>query len=58
MSARNTIATVFTTQDPETGIFSMAGPPFTSLRSDTYHAWTLIGACTYILISVQFTVLN
>ncbi|KAK0200591.1 Six-hairpin glycosidase [Desarmillaria ectypa] len=49
----NSLSTMFTLMDPETGALPHAGPPFNIYLqgSDTYHAWTLIGAHNYYLYS-------
>lgn len=51
--AKNSLSTLFALQNPSTGALPYAGPPFGSYinGSDTYHAWTLIGAYNYFLYS-------
>lgn len=47
--SRNSLATMFSAMNPETGALPMAGPPLNILDSDPYHMWTLIGTHTYVL---------
>lgn len=50
---KNALATMFSLQDPVTGILPMAGPPLSIVGSDTYHAWNLIGTYNYYLYSAD-----
>ncbi|KAI0075162.1 glycoside hydrolase family 78 protein [Panus rudis PR-1116 ss-1] len=49
LPARNSLATMFSLQDPDTGGLPYSGPVLNFSGSDTYHAWTLIGAYNYYL---------
>ncbi|KAK0451160.1 Six-hairpin glycosidase [Desarmillaria tabescens] len=53
ISTRTALSTLFASMDPATGALPFAGPPLTLYLqgSDTYHAWTLIGAHNYYLYS-------
>ncbi|KAL5507624.1 hypothetical protein ACEPAH_7080 [Sanghuangporus vaninii] len=54
---KNALATLFSLMDPTTGRLLYCGPPLctigdvatSGLKSDTYHAWTLIGVHTYFI---------
>ena len=48
---RNALSTLFSEMNPATGALPYAGPPLSLQGSDTYHAWTLIGAYNYYLYS-------
>ncbi|KZT00384.1 glycoside hydrolase family 78 protein [Laetiporus sulphureus 93-53] len=47
--ARNSIESIFSEQNPETGELPYSGPPLSEQGSDTYQAWTLIGTYNYYL---------
>ncbi|CCM00985.1 uncharacterized protein FIBRA_03033 [Fibroporia radiculosa] len=53
--ARNSLSTSLSLQDPTTGALPFAGPPVYGYVSDTYHAWTLLGAYNYYLYSGDIT---
>ena len=44
---RNALSTMFAAQNPLTGALPESGPPLSQQGSDTYHAWTLVGAHNY-----------
>lgn len=44
---RNALSTMFAAINPITGALPESGPPLSQHGSDTYHAWTLIGAHNY-----------
>ncbi|KZV78168.1 Six-hairpin glycosidase, partial [Exidia glandulosa HHB12029] len=48
---RNALETMFAAINPTTGALPESGPPLSQLGSDTYHAWTLVGARNYFLYS-------
>ncbi|MDP9150476.1 MAG: hypothetical protein M3O36_11130 [Myxococcota bacterium] len=54
-SVRNSLDTLFAGQNVTTGEFPRSGPPLNTqggkTTSDTYHLWTLVGACNYFLYS-------
>ncbi|MDP9036851.1 MAG: hypothetical protein M3O50_18795 [Myxococcota bacterium] len=54
-TVRNSLDTMFAGQNPTTGELPRSGPPLNTqggkTTSDTYHLWTLIGACNYFLYS-------
>ena len=51
IASRNALSTLFSEINPITGELPMSGPPLSIQGSDTYHAWTLIGAYNYFLFS-------
>ncbi len=55
LTIKNSLDTLFAGQDAATGEFPRSGPPLNGQNghttSDTYHLWTLIGACNYYLYS-------
>ena len=51
ISTRNALSTLFSLQNPETGQLPYSGPVLNLGNSDTYHAWSLIGAYNYHLYS-------
>lgn len=57
ISTRNSLTTLYALQAPS-GMLPFAGPPLTLdynyIKSDTYHAWTLVGTYTYVLYSGDF----
>lgn len=55
---KNSLLVMFTTQDPNTGALNASGPPIDSSNSDTYIAWTLIGAHNYVLYSGDLDFVN
>ncbi|KAK0454256.1 Six-hairpin glycosidase [Desarmillaria tabescens] len=48
---RNSLSTMFSLMNPETGMLPYCGPLLGLEGSDTYHGWTLIGAHSYYLYS-------
>ena len=58
ISTRNALTTLYALQS-SSGMLPYAGPPldlagYPFIASDTYHAWTLVGAYTYVLYSGDF----
>ncbi|KAF8153876.1 glycoside hydrolase family 78 protein [Crassisporium funariophilum] len=51
LPTRNALSTMFAAINPKTGALPESGPPLSQQGSDTYHAWTLIGAYNYYLYS-------
>ncbi|PPR00991.1 hypothetical protein CVT24_000284 [Panaeolus cyanescens] len=49
ISTRNALDTMFAAMNPDTGELPESGPPLSQKGSDTYHAWTLIGAHNYYM---------
>lgn len=54
-ASKNSLLTVFSVINPETGALPYCGPPLcavgslASTTSDTYHMWTLVGVYSYVL---------
>lgn len=46
---RNALSTMFANINPQTGALPESGPPLSQLGSDTYHCWTLIGSCEWLV---------
>lgn len=44
LPSKNALLVMFSTQDPATGSLQYSGPPINAKGSDTYIAWSLIGA--------------
>ncbi|KAH7099674.1 Six-hairpin glycosidase [Auriculariales sp. MPI-PUGE-AT-0066] len=51
LATRNSLDTMLTQIDVSTGELPESGPPLNARGSDTYQAWTLIGAHGYVLFS-------
>ncbi|KAG6897894.1 hypothetical protein C0992_009378 [Termitomyces sp. T32_za158] len=49
LPTRNSLAVMFSTQDPNTGSLQYSGPPINAKGSDTYIGWSLIGTHNYYL---------
>ncbi|THH04410.1 hypothetical protein EW145_g5548 [Phellinidium pouzarii] len=52
LPSRNSLAYIISLTDPTTGALPFCGPPLCDIngtKSDTYHAWTLIGVYNYYL---------
>ncbi|KII96164.1 glycoside hydrolase family 78 protein [Plicaturopsis crispa FD-325 SS-3] len=47
LPTKNSLAVMFSTQDPTTGALAYSGPPIAATGSDTYISWTLIGTHNY-----------
>ncbi|KZV84660.1 glycoside hydrolase family 78 protein [Exidia glandulosa HHB12029] len=49
IATRNALDVLFVDQEPNTGELYFVGPPIKGRGSDTYHAWTLVGARNYFM---------
>ncbi|KAG6869116.1 hypothetical protein C0993_001681 [Termitomyces sp. T159_Od127] len=49
LPTKNSLAVMFSTQDPDTGSLQYSGPPINAKGSDTYIGWSLIGTHNYYL---------
>ncbi|KAH0589089.1 hypothetical protein H2248_004860 [Termitomyces sp. 'cryptogamus'] len=49
LPTKNSLAVMFSTQDPNTGSLQYSGPPINAKGSDTYIGWSLIGTHNYYL---------
>ena len=54
LPTKNALATMFAAQNAKTGALPESGPPLSQQGSDTYHMWTLIGACKFPWICIFF----
>ncbi|KAG6901133.1 hypothetical protein C0995_016691 [Termitomyces sp. Mi166 len=49
LPTKNSLAVMFSTQNPNTGSLQYSGPPINAKGSDTYIGWSLIGTYNYYL---------